>query len=205
MKVCPKCNETYGDDSLNFCLNDGTALQASSGSEQATAIFSGARVQPAATAQVNYNPTQMVGAGSTMASVPAKKRSKAWIWVLLILGAVVLVCGGGIGGLIYLGSQVPTTANFSTPSSNKAAPSSPADSPKSGKYDLTKAKYEQIKDGTTRAEAERILGGPGEELSSTTAVGTTYSTVKWEGEGYSSVILSFKDDKVFSRVQVGLK
>lgn len=26
MKVCPNCNQTYTDDSLNFCLNDGATL-----------------------------------------------------------------------------------------------------------------------------------------------------------------------------------
>ena len=27
MKICPKCSETYADDNLNFCLNDGELLQ----------------------------------------------------------------------------------------------------------------------------------------------------------------------------------
>ena len=27
MKTCPICNETYTDETLNFCLNDGTALR----------------------------------------------------------------------------------------------------------------------------------------------------------------------------------
>lgn len=26
MKVCPKCNQTYDDNNLNFCLNDGELL-----------------------------------------------------------------------------------------------------------------------------------------------------------------------------------
>lgn len=26
MKVCPKCNQTYTDENLNFCLNDGEYL-----------------------------------------------------------------------------------------------------------------------------------------------------------------------------------
>ena len=31
MKRCPKCGQTYSDDSLNFCLTDGTALTTLSG------------------------------------------------------------------------------------------------------------------------------------------------------------------------------
>ena len=27
MKICPKCNQSYTDDNLNFCLNDGEYLQ----------------------------------------------------------------------------------------------------------------------------------------------------------------------------------
>lgn len=26
MKICPKCNETYADDNLNFCMSDGEYL-----------------------------------------------------------------------------------------------------------------------------------------------------------------------------------
>lgn len=40
MKQCPACNQIYGDDSLNFCLDDGSRLRsAEDGSESATAIF----------------------------------------------------------------------------------------------------------------------------------------------------------------------
>lgn len=27
MKICPVCNQTYTDETLNFCLNDGNALK----------------------------------------------------------------------------------------------------------------------------------------------------------------------------------
>ncbi len=32
MKRCPKCNQTYSDDELNFCLNDGEMLMQESSS-----------------------------------------------------------------------------------------------------------------------------------------------------------------------------
>ena len=28
MKVCPKCNSSYSDETLNFCLTDGVPLVA---------------------------------------------------------------------------------------------------------------------------------------------------------------------------------
>ena len=27
MKICPRCQKTYTDDNLNFCLDDGVVLQ----------------------------------------------------------------------------------------------------------------------------------------------------------------------------------
>jgi hypothetical protein len=55
---------------------------------------------------------------------PARKSSKAWIWVLLILGLVVLVCGGGFAGLVFIGMQQENNRNLqvntSTPNSNKS-------------------------------------------------------------------------------------
>lgn len=108
--------------------------------------------------------------------------------------------------LIVLGCGCPKKLEEMANKENSSTPtSSPTKSSRSGSYDISMDKYNQIKDGTTRSEAERILGGPGTEVASTKAAGTTYATVKWEGEGYSSIILSFKDDKVYSRVQVGLK
>jgi len=50
MKQCPRCNKTYSDDTLNFCLDDGELLtmqQPSAGSyrdEPPTMVIDGARV-----------------------------------------------------------------------------------------------------------------------------------------------------------------
>lgn len=51
---------------------------------------------------------------------PAKKPSKTWLWVLLIMGGLVLICGGGfVGMLAYIGSQVDNNSNFANTFSNK--------------------------------------------------------------------------------------
>lgn len=60
---------------------------------------------------------------------PAKKSSKTWIWVLLILGVLVLLCGGGGVGLYFLGQMADkngtaTTSNGST-TSNTSTTKSP--------------------------------------------------------------------------------
>ena len=98
---------------------------------------------------------------------------------------------------------------------NKAAETKPETPPNSstpsksntptGEYDLTMAKYDQIKIGTPRSEVERILGGKGTEVSSSSGGGMRFSVNKWEGDDFKSIILSFKNDKVMTRSQVGLK
>ena len=89
-----------------------------------------------------------------------------------------------------------------------ATPSSPTSSPSTapkGDYDVTMDKYNQIKIGTSRSDVERILGGKGTEISNSVGGGVRFSVNKWEGEKYKSIILSFKNDKVMSKSQVGLK
>lgn len=38
MKICPVCHESYTDENLNFCLNDGNALSTRE-TEQPTVVF----------------------------------------------------------------------------------------------------------------------------------------------------------------------
>lgn len=126
MKICPKCQKTYSDDNLNFCLDDGTVLnQSGAGNMPDTVLLN----QPRATIapQQQFPTTQQQPQGWNTApqqqyATPPKKSSKTWIWVLLVLGAVILLCGGGgIAGLIYLGSLADNkniAVNTSTNSSN---------------------------------------------------------------------------------------
>lgn len=75
---------------------------------------------------------------------------------------------------------------------------------KKGEYELSMAKYEQIKVGMPRAEVESILGGKGTEISSSTGGGMRFSVNKWEGDNFKSIILTFRNDKVNTKSQVGL-
>ena len=70
---------------------------------------------------------------------------------------------------------------------------------------LTMDKYNQLKIDMPKSEVDRILGGPGEEISQSSGGGMTFSVYKWSGESYTSVIISFKNDRIMSKSQVGLK
>ncbi len=66
-------------------------------------------------------------------------------------------------------------------------------------------KYEKIKNDMSLTEVEEIVGSKGEETSSSTIGKSTYKSYRWKGEKFSSISVRFKDDKVNSKSQYGLK
>jgi len=115
MKVCPRCHKTYTDDNLNFCLEDGSVLNTMNAAPPPTNPMS----DPRATGQPQgFSQPQQAGwnlqqpAPQQQYSMQPAKKSKAWVWVLLILGAVILVCGGGlIAAFVYVGNKAQEVAN----------------------------------------------------------------------------------------------
>ena len=125
MKKCSICNQTYTDESLNFCLNDGGTLTKISDDAPPTVFmnqarttnqtnwanndpFSAPRVEPLSPWQ-NQSPAQNP---SYMSAQPFQARDKTLptiSMVLGILGIVFFCCYGGIpfgiGALVtgYLG------------------------------------------------------------------------------------------------------
>lgn len=95
-------------------------------------------------------------------------------------------------------SSTPTSPNTSRTPEKKASPSDSTSV-------LTMAKYNQLKINMPKDDVDRILGGPGTEISTSSGGGMTFSVYKWSGENYTSIILSFKNDKIMSKSQVGLK
>lgn len=73
------------------------------------------------------------------------------------------------------------------------------------KCSLTMGLYRKITIGMIRGLVEEVLCGPGILISSSTGNGDRFTVNKWEGENYKAIILAFKNDKVITRSQVGLK
>ncbi len=106
MKICPRCQKTYSDDNLNFCLEDGSVLNQYGPADVAQPAIAVNQARPTQSAPPVSEPPQWnVGGQQPYSMQPQKKSSKAWIWVLLILGAVILLCGGGFVGLIFYAAQ----------------------------------------------------------------------------------------------------
>lgn len=115
--------------------------------------------------------------------------------------------------LVVLGCSCPSKLkelaekkDSPTPRATPSTSSTPSSIPSTeGEYDLSMEKYNKIKVGMPRAEVENTLGGKGTEISSSVGGGVRFSVNKWEGEKFQSIILSFRNDKVMSKSQVGLK
>ena len=122
------------------------------------------------------------------------------------LGFVVLI-------LVVMGCSCPMLSQLAKQNNTSSSTPAPFSTPKpssttlikKGEYDVTMAKYEQIRTGASRSEVESILGGKGTEVSSTTGGGVRFTVNKWEGDNYASIILTFRNDKVSTRAQVALK
>lgn len=102
MKVCPQCQKVYTDETLNFCLDDGSVLI----KQTSTSI------DALETLVINQpNPTkfnQPLGTEQDWTKTPRYQpnsggNSKTWLWVLGILVGLVLVCGGGATVLAIIG------------------------------------------------------------------------------------------------------
>jgi len=132
MKICPRCQKTYTDDNLNFCLEDGSVLEQSAGGPlPETVLLNQPRitvpVQPTQGQQIpgQYAPQQGWNTGPQAYSNQPRKSSKTWIWVVLILGGLAVVCGGGLVGLILYGaSQADKETNKVTNIKPSPAPNS---------------------------------------------------------------------------------
>ena len=117
--------------------------------------------------------------------------------------------------LAVLGCSCPKLSEL-TKAQNSAAPT-PAATPNSPQSqstpakpsvpsgELTLDKYDQIKTNMPRSDVESLLGGPGVQVSSSTGGGVTFEVHKWQNSDYKTIIITFRNDKVMTKTQVGLK
>ncbi len=161
MKICPKCQKTYTDENLNFCLDDGTVLtQSAADSMPATVLLNQPRVtSPSQSAPGSFPGQQMQQpqqpgwntAPQSYSMQPPAKSSKTWVWVVLALGAVVLLCGGGgIGALFYVASLDTKNTNVSVTNTNTKTSPSPTFGDKNPSSSPTTAST------STRSDVDKI-------------------------------------------------
>lgn len=197
MKICPRCHKTYADDNLNFCLEDGSVLKQSAADlVPETLMMDSPRVtepQP----QMPSQPTAQPGRNTPQAySVPPpKKSSKAWVWVLPILGGLVLLCGGGlVGFLFYVGTQVEnTTANFTN--SNTSSTPAPSNRKTPGSTNTNSTSTSTSTSTRTNLESVNLAGWVSNRSYGTTEFVDGEFLMSSKEKGYYYVLAGTKDQK----------
>ncbi len=137
MKRCPNCHTTYADDSLQFCLQDGTPLAGIPNQNstdyfntESETVVSPKRVEPIRfdlpssyqtnqTNQTNQEPSQPV----IVEQQRETKKSNAATTVLLsVLGTILLLGLGGLGAWLYFANkktQVAVNVNTTATQPNR--------------------------------------------------------------------------------------
>lgn len=132
MKICPTCRKTYADDNLNFCLEDGAILTFASSDPPETVMMSQPRPTDPSTpfaSPQNQGIQSSFGNQPAYSMPPAKKSSKAWLWIVGIVGILLLLCGGGFVGLVLIGMQANQNTESNTVSSTNKITSTVSPSP----------------------------------------------------------------------------
>ena len=140
MKLCPKCNRTYRDDTLRFCLEDGNALAAvgrSPSDEPTRPSGPGTRdsdLPPTEIMHERGSPTLKV-AGPTQSSYDARAEPRAASPVLtagVIAIALLLLALVGIAGYFVLrqtGSSPTVREGLGSPTPNRQKASTQKNDP----------------------------------------------------------------------------
>jgi Domain of unknown function (DUF4190) len=106
MKICPNCRQTYNDDQLNFCLNDGSFLSSAPDNEPRTIIMDQPRVTNQTNwQQENYQPPAVwqnrQGIQNQQSNLPMRINSKDQTLpiISLVLGILAILIGCCYGGI----------------------------------------------------------------------------------------------------------
>lgn len=106
MKICPACNTTYTDDTLRFCMKDGTPLVSSDAAstqtneEEQTVVSSQNLREPKMVVPLRDESNPRETPGLTAAAVPQQKplpARKSNSGALVTLGVLALLAIGGFG------------------------------------------------------------------------------------------------------------
>jgi hypothetical protein len=111
MKRCPACNRTYADDTLTFCLADGTLLSAPY-DRQATEVLPNLQSTVA-------SPTPVSPSGQSPAALPQRNRNRLRYAIILLLFLI-------IGAMVkVLWVQRPSKEPQAAPAANPSMTTTP--------------------------------------------------------------------------------
>ena len=147
MKQCPACRTTYTDDTLQYCLTDGSTLVLAD-TEAETIVRHGVRVdieQPISKTQITkfIPPSQARGSTGTVLKV---------VIGILVLGLFGLLVAGGAGAFYYF-STSSTSISVATPTPKPSPTPSPTIDPEKERLQKELANLQKQLDKEKEAEA----------------------------------------------------
>ena len=117
MKLCPNCKTTYSDDTLLFCLSDGTNLIPVSNSEK-TVEMSGKTNQMRFNVPAHSEPT--IVSPAKLQPPPPRSGINPWLIVLPLFGILILAVLGLLGYILLKPANV-VVSNTATPTPTATA------------------------------------------------------------------------------------
>ena len=181
MKQCPSCNRTFSDDTLVYCLEDGSAL-ANTYDTSATQIMPSPRVtSPPPPESARYNPPP---------PQPPQQRSYMWLIALLASGLLLFfVAAGAVLAWINLRDtnraqdQTVSPASQSATNQNQrdATNSNPSKKDKDSSSSLTETSPSSKLVGVWRTKVSEL--GNNEEITYTFLADGTSSVVLKDTKG----------------------
>ena len=128
MKICPNCHTQYTDDTLRFCLQDGSPLTAASVTQQPTVSRAGQETETVARKANDSVATRWKRDSQVTRVAGHKTKSRPSVVLWIAAAAFLFMFVGGIVALgfwLYFKDRPPVAANLENRNSNqnRVAPS----------------------------------------------------------------------------------
>lgn len=155
MKRCPTCKRTFNDDTLSFCLEDGTPLVAEAAARpdsQETLVSPRSPVSESGGGKASTQPYNQLPGKATVSASPyqnpyaqqygaAASRRKTWPWVVAIVALLLIVIAGVVTVAVIIPGRLQATGNDNRPQPTPSRPvsvatPSPSSSPAWGANDV---------------------------------------------------------------------
>lgn len=163
MMICPKCSARYDDDTLRFCLEDGTPLVAGPVTESPTVAFGD--IETVISPRAPGGPTWDTGRASRFspAQPPIRESNTAQAVLLTALGMLIIFGVVAAGAWIYLKDRPRerqnsnssltsvSTTNSATPNSKPNTRSSPPSTANSWSDTPSAANNEEVKNEVAKS------------------------------------------------------
>lgn len=139
-----------------------------------------------------FDPRYVQPAQGQLFAVPGPKKRRGWLWAAGALFILSLVALGAAASL--------------------SSPTRPLDAPGAGvarlvgDVEITRAEFDRLTDGMTYAQVSDVVGSPGELVSDMSlGTGGRIVTYSYNGGTMASATLTFTDDRLTQRFQMGLQ